>query len=160
MTCAVVAVALGATSAFALSTKARIGHSGLGPIRLGMTERQIERAGHRPINLHPNPGTDCATAKLAGKTEGLFTRRRLRRIYVRTRAFATSAGIRVGSSEEKVLAAYPNMLTRTPQFYTPEQDNLVLRKGSRKIVFSLTAGRVSEISTGRKPEIDYVEGCF
>ena len=158
--CAVaIVIAAGATSALALSTKARISHSGLGPVKLGMTERQIERAGNRPIRLHYFPGSDCASAKLVGKTYGLFTGKRLRRIYIRTKAFATTAGVRVNSSEERVLAAYPNMLDRVPQFYTPDEDDLVLLKGSRKVIFSLTGGKVSQISTGRKPEIDLVEGC-
>jgi hypothetical protein len=154
-----IAIAAGATSAFALSPKARIGHAGLGPIKIGMTEHQIERAGKRSIRLDSFPGSDCASAKLAGNTTGLFTGKRLRRIYIRTPVFATTAGIRVGSSEERVLAAYPGVLDRVPQHYVPDQDNLVLKKGRSKVVFSLTDGKVTEISAGRKPEIDYVEGC-
>lgn len=153
------AIAVGATSAFAIPTKARISHTGLGPIKIGMTEHQIERAGRRAIKLESSLGSDCASAKLAGNTFGLFTGKRLRRIYVRTPVFATTAGIRVGNSEERVLAAYPGALDRVPQFYVPDEDNLVLSKGKSKVVFTLTGGKVSEISTGRKPEIDYVEGC-
>jgi len=157
---AAVVVAIAATSASALTTKDRISHAGLGPIKLGMTERQIELAAKRPITLgsYP-PGADCALAALAGKTHGLFTGRRLRRIYVRTPRFATKEGVRVGSSEQRVLAAYPGALQRQPQKYVPEEDDLILRRDNRKVIFSLAKGRVSEISTGRKPEIDLVEGC-
>ena len=159
---AALALAVGAVAATAsaLSKQDRISHAGLGPIKLGMTERQIERAAKRPITLGAYPaGADCAIAMLAGKTQGLFTGKRLRRIYVRTPRFATKAGVRVGSSEQRVLAAYPGALSRQPQKYEPEEDDLILRKGNRKVIFSLDDGRVEEISTGRKPEIDLVEGC-
>ena len=157
---AAMAAAIAATSAFALPTKDRISHSGLGPIKLGMTERQIERAAKRPIKLASySPGADCALAALAGKTHGLFTGRRLRRIYVRTPRFATKEGVRVGSTERRVLAAYPGKLQRQPQKYSTEEDDLILRRDTRKVIFSLAKGRVSEISTGRTPEIDLVEGC-
>lgn len=155
-----VAVAVGAApSVSALTRTDRISHAGLGPIKLGMSERQIERAAGRPIKLTSSPGSDCATATLAGKTHGLFTGKRLRRIYIRTPQFATKAGVRVGASEQRVVAAYPDKLARVPQKYAPEEDNLVLRQGTRKIIFTLADGKISEISTGRPPEINLVEGC-
>jgi len=157
---AAILAGIAASSALALTTRDRISHSGLGPIKFGMTERQIERAGQRPIKLgYYGPGVDCAQAPLAGKTYGLFTGKRLRRIYVRTPRFATAKGIRVGSSEQRVLAAYPGKLSRQPQKYRPEEDDLILRKGNSKVIFTLADGEVDEISAGRKPEIDLVEGC-
>lgn len=153
-----IALAVGSVSASALSTTARISPSGLGAIKLGMTERQIEHAVKRPIKLSSSRGSDCALATLAPKTQGLFTGKRLRRIYVLTTRFATKEGIRVGATEKRVLAAYPGMLARLPQKYADE-DNLVLSKDNRKVVFSLAHGRVSEISTGRTPEINLVERC-
>ena len=123
-----------------------------------MTEAQIERATKRPIKLTSSRGSDCALSTIAGKTQGLFTGKRLRRIYIRTTQFATKQGIRVGSSERRVLAAYPGKLVRVKQKYINE-DNLVLRDGNRKIIFSLAKGKVAEISTGRTPEIDLVERC-
>ena len=153
-----VALAVGAVSAPALSTKDRITHSGLGAVKLGMTERQVERAANRTIKLQSARGSDCALATLALKTQGLFTGKRLRRIYILTPRFATTGGIRVGSSEKRVLAAYPDKLVRAPQKYADE-DDLVLRKGKLKIIFSLANGKVEEISTGRTPEINLVERC-
>jgi hypothetical protein len=159
VTAAIIA-AIAAASAVALTTRDRISHSGLGPIKFGMTERQIERAAKRQIKVeYPSPGGDCALAALAGKTHGLFTGKRLRRIYVRTPKFATAKGIRVGSSEQRVLAAYPGQLSRQPQKYRPEEDELILRKGNSKVIFTLAKGDVEEISAGRRPEIDLVEGC-
>lgn len=60
-----------------------------------------------------------------------------------------------------MLAAYPGLLARVPQKYTPIDDDLVLPRGTsdRKVVFSLRHRKVAEISTGRVPEINLVEGC-
>jgi hypothetical protein len=154
-----VALAVGAVAAPALSPKERITHSGLGVVKLGMTERQIERAAKRAITLASTRGSDCATATIAPKTQGLFTGKRLRRIYILTPRFATKEGIHVGSSEARVLAAYPDKLVRVPQKYSPNEDDLVLRKGTSKIIFTLTKGKITQISTGRTPEINFVEGC-
>ena len=161
MTAAIIA-GIAAASALALTTRDHISYSSLGPIKIGMTERQIERAAKRPITLgyDPGPGNDCALAPLAGKTLGLFTGKRLRRIYIRTPKFATKEGIRVGSTEARVLEVYPGKLTRQPQKYIMDEDDLILRKGKSKIIFTLAKGHVAEISAGRKPEIDLVENCL
>lgn len=105
------------------------------------------------------PGSTCAITTLAPKTHGLFTRQRLRRIYVRTARFATENGVHVGDTEEHVLNSYPGMLERVAQKYTPNQVDLILHKGDREIIFTFAHGRVSGISTGSRPEIDLVEGC-
>lgn len=158
--CTIAAAGSAATAAAALTKADRISHSGLGPIKLGMTEPQIERATKRQIKLStPAAGSTCATATIAGKTSGLFTGKRLRRIYVRTTKFATTKGVRVGSSEKRVLAAYSGKVVRVPQKYVPNEDDLVVRQGSRKLIFRLAKGKVAEISTGLKPEIDLVEAC-
>ncbi len=158
MLCAIATTLAAASASAALSTKARISHSGLGPVKLGMTEAQVERAAKRAINSSSaTPG--CGTAPLAGKTYGLFTGKRLRRIYVNTPRFATSKGVRVGSSERRLLAAYPGRLKRQPQHYSPEEDELVWRSDRRKIIFTMNDEKVAGISTGRIPEIDLVEGC-
>jgi len=157
----VVAVAVAATSTFALTRTARISMAGLGPIKLGMTALQVEHAANRSITLSSAPGSDCAIVTLATKTRGLFTGKRLRRIYIGTPRFATKAGVRIGSSERTVLAAYRGLLARVPQKYQPAEDDLVLPKGTSdtKVIFSLAHGKVARISTGRVPEINLVEGC-
>jgi hypothetical protein len=54
---------------------------------------------------------------------------------------------------------YPDKLVRVAQKYAPDEDDLVLRKDDRRIVFSLADSKVTEISTGRIPEINLVERC-
>jgi len=93
------------------------------------------------------------------KTFALFTEDRLARIYVYTRRYATRSGVRVGDSEQDVLDTYPGEIVRTPHEYAPNGSYLKIEDGNRKVVFETDGSKVTSISTGRKPEIDYVEGC-
>jgi hypothetical protein len=53
---------------------------------------------------------------------------------------------------------YGSQLVRERHAYT---DGLYLKivDGDRKVVFEIARSRVTDISTGRLPEIDYIEGC-
>ena len=156
---AIATVAAGAAVAEALSRNAVITTSGLGPIKIGMTERQVERAAGRSIRRRGGAGTgDCTTATFGNKVFGLFTGDRLARIYVGSRRYATRSGVRVGDSEQKVLTTYAGEIVRERHAYT-DGWYLKIVDGNRKVVFEVTGGRVRDVSTGRMPEIDYVEGC-
>jgi hypothetical protein len=149
-----------AGSAEALPRGAKITTAGLGAIKIGMTERQVERAGHRRITRRGGAGTgECTTAVLGDKVYGLFTGNLLARIYVGSRRYATRAGIRVGATEAEVFAAYPNQIRSVPHEYDPDGHYLEFRAGNRKVVFETDGQRVEQISAGRIPEVDYVEGC-
>jgi hypothetical protein len=147
-------------SATALPRTARITTAGLGAIKIGMTERQVERAGNRRIRLQGGAGSgDCRTATMGGKLYGLFTGDRLARIYVGSRRYATRSGIRVGATESDVYDTYPGQIVSRPHQYDPAGHYLEIHDGNRKVVFETDGKRVEQISTGRLPEIDYVEGC-
>ena len=96
---------------------------------------------------------------LGDKVYGLFTGNLLARIYVGSRRYATRSGIRVGATEAEVYAAYPTKIHSVPHEYDPDGHYLEYRDGNRKVVFETNGQRVEQISTGRMPEIDYVEGC-
>jgi hypothetical protein len=150
--------ALSAGPATALPRSAKITTAGLGPIKIGMTERQVEKAGKRAITKQGDLN-GCSSAKLGNKVFGLFTGDRLARIYVNSRRYATKSGLRVGATEAQVRAAYGRQLVVLPHKYDPNGHYMEVRDGNRKVVFATDGSRVQEISTGRKPEIDYVEGC-
>jgi hypothetical protein len=155
----VLVASVGASSAVALPRSARITTAGLGAIKIGMTERQVEKAAKRRITREVGAGDgSCTTASLGDKLTALFTGPRLARIYVRGRRYATRSGVRVGDTEQKVLATYPGEIVREPHAYT-NGFYLKIVDGNRKVVFETDGRRVTEISTGRRPEIDYIEGC-
>jgi hypothetical protein len=155
---ALVITVCGAASASGLSRDARITTGGLGPVTIGMTERQVERAAKRSVTRRGDRG-ECSVARIGDKVEGLFTGSRLARIYVGTRRYATRSGVRIGDSEKKVLSVYAGDVVREPHKYVRGGWYLKVVSGNRKVVFETEDDRVKSISTGRTPEIDYVEGC-
>jgi len=156
---AVLILALLTGSASALSRNARISTAGLGPVKIGMTERQVERKAKRSIRRQEGAaGPSCTTARFGSKDFLLFSGKRLARIYVNSRRYATRSGVRVGDSERKVIDTYGDEVVRTPHEYT-NGSYFKIEDGNRKVVFETDGAKVTSISTGRKPEIDYVEGC-
>ncbi len=155
------AAAIGtATVALALPSSAKLTAAGLGPIELSMTVAQVEAAGKREITFEGgDANAGCATAALGSKVYGLFSKGRLARIYVPTRGYATRTNIRVGDSERKVVVRYGRAVTRSPHKYLRGGSYFKLTVGNRRLVFETDGRRVTQMSSGRKPEIDYVEGC-
>jgi len=102
---------------------------------------------------------ECTTATLGDKVYGLFTGNLLARIYVGSRRYATRSGIRAGDTEAAVYAAYAGQIVTLSHDYDPDGHYLEIRDGNRKVVFETDGHRVEQISTGRMPEINYVEGC-
>lgn len=152
--CAVVAAA-----SAAVPTNAGITSAGIGPVKIGMTERQVEIAAGREITRRGSKGSTCTTATLNSDVALLFTGPRLRRVDVRGGRHATTKGIRVGDSQRKTIAAYRGKLQRSPHKFTPGGLYLTLTIDNRRLVFETDGRKVTQISGGRKPEIDYVEGC-
>lgn len=147
-------------TAVALPSGARLTTAGLGPVKIGMTIAQAERAGKRDITFEGGDANAlCATASLGSNLFGLFSKGRLARIYVRSRNYATLKAIYVGDRQAKVLSRYGPSLKRSPHKYVPGGLYLKLTVGNRRLVFETDGRRVTQMSSGRKPEIDYVEGC-
>ena len=76
---------------------------------------------------------------------------------------ATDSGARVGDSEEAVTARYHGQLRVEPHKYTgPEGHYLVfepLRDTLHRIIFETDGQRVTTMRSGRRPAVEYVEGC-
>ena len=158
ITMCLVGTALLAPTAHALSAKARITTAGLGPLKIGMREARVEKILGKQIRINYY-NAPCGVAGFERKLSGLFTRPRLARIYVNTRRYATRSGVRVGDSEDKVYDTYPGEIVTKPHTYYPNGSYLEIHDGNSKVVLETDGRRVKSISTGRKPEIDYVEGC-
>ena len=81
-------------------------------------------------------------------------------VYVGRRAIATPSGIRVGDSASRLRRVYGRRLVARRNIYDPRSTNYELRSGNRKLVFYASrAGTIRQMATGRRPEVDYVEGC-
>jgi hypothetical protein len=163
---AVVGLLPATAGAAPVSSNSRITQNGLGSIRLGMTVDQAQRrTGQRIENNLFTPGdTSCGIAQLFPKSLGVnmqTTNLHIWVINVSDPAIATRSRIHVGDSVSDLRRAYGARLRSGPNKYIPKaRDYWVTFPRNRKLKFFTSARRVvTQISSGRKPEVDFVEGC-
>ncbi len=155
-----VLVLLGAASAPGdLKESARLSPDGLGPVRIGATVAAAERHLGHSLRINRNASPPCGVGIISKrlKADVLVTGPRIAVIDVRGGPLSTTRGIRVGDSVAKLKRRYKR-LRRFAEFYShlPAYE---YRRGNRKLLFFTRRGRVTAMSAGRRPEVDYVEGC-
>jgi hypothetical protein len=151
------ATAVSGVAAGRLHLGDRVGTGGLGPIKIGSTIAEAERAAGRDFHVSYFPESDCGGMRIAKGVTALITGQTVARIDVRSRSYPSGKGVRRGDRVSTLLTRY-SKLRKGREFYTG-QPMYILRRGNRKLLFFTNGERVTQISTGRIPEIDYVEGC-
>ncbi|MEJ7796963.1 MAG: hypothetical protein WKF42_00595 [Solirubrobacteraceae bacterium] len=156
----------GAVAAAPITPRSVIGFSGVGAIEIGSRISVAERRTGQDIDYRHavigGPGSTCGSGELLPRSIGFYvlgTNFRIASINVVKRGIRTARGIRVGDSLRRVRSAYGARLVPVRNFYNPRQTDYELRRGNRKLVFFTRANKVTSIRSGRKPEVDYVEGC-
>jgi hypothetical protein len=137
-----------------------ITYDGIPGVKIGMRVAQAEKAVGHKLKPDYSVSPPCGTVTLSKRDRvyALLDGKKIKRIDVRGTRYRTGRGVHVGNSVSTVLRRYPGKLVATRNFYTGDAQ-YELRSGNRKIVFFTNGRVVTEISTGAKPEIDYVEGC-
>lgn len=160
------AVVPAAASAAPVTGKSQLTQNGLGSIRLGMTVAQAQtRTGQRIQNNLFTPGDDaCGIAQLFPERLGVnmqTTNSRIWVINVSRPGISTRTGIEVGDRVPALRRAYGSRLRSGPNKYTPKARDFWVRFApNRKLKFYADPrGRIGQISSGRLPEVDFVEGC-
>ncbi len=149
-----------------LTPSSRVSTAGLGPVEVGMTRAQAERAGGVRL-VGEGRLRDCSYARprdRAIRASFMFTGRIVVRVDVRRRGIATTSGIRVGDREARVRRRFGARLRIAPHAYDPEGRYLELvprdrAERNRRVVFETDGRRVTYIRAGRLPEVRYIEGC-
>jgi hypothetical protein len=152
---------LPAASRARLTMNSQLSTAGLGSLKIGMTIAQASRATGSPIVAH-HIGGPCFSDLLKPARLGvgiLGTSYRVAVVTITKRGLATRSGVRVGDSVQRLKSVYGNQLLAVAEFYTPSELQYELRDGNRKVIFFTTKGFITSMTAGRKPEVDYVEGC-
>jgi hypothetical protein len=75
----------------------------------------------------------------------------------------TSAGARIGDTEATIKKLYKGQVTVSPHKYTDGHYLTVVPKAPAdsafRIVFETDGTRVLQYRGGRRPQVEYVEGC-
>jgi len=144
----------------------QLGMRGLGPLRIGMTVRQVERrAGIVFDKTEPSarPGESCQDWSLPHHpgVSTMFIDGVLQRIDVMKPGVATAKGVTVGAPVARVMRAYPG-IDIAPDAYDDRERYLTVMSPDRlsALRFNTSAGKVSSFHAGRYKEVQLIEGCL
>ncbi|MCB1176297.1 MAG: DUF1131 family protein [Leptospiraceae bacterium] len=160
-------------------TKYKIFLKGLGKIKIGMTKSEIEKATGLNLgsdNSHgegQEDGYACEMYELKkdkkelGISLMLTSEKKqtpkLGRIYISSKKIHTKSGIKIGDTIKKLLKTYPDNLKKESNHYTGTPIYVFTPKDKKdqnfRISFETDGKVITEISVGKIPEIEYVEGC-
>lgn len=132
--------------------------SSFGPLRIGMTPATVRRITGRAL-LRGYGRASCQSWTLAGAPEGLgiiTAYGRIARIDIRNRIWSTTRGIRVGDQAWQVKRRYGVRVER----HTYTRGRYLITRGEHRLVFETSStGKVTRFRAGRRPHVEYVEGC-
>ena len=162
----ILAPAVGGADARPLTPRSKVSTAGLGPVKIGMTVRQAERAGG---DLRwRGPALDgCRYLRPANrriKASFMTIKRRIVRVDVSQPGIRTPSGFTVGSSERAVRRALAGRLRITRHEYVRGGYYLEFvprdrTDAGRRVIFETNGRSVTYIRAGRLPEVRYIEGC-
>lgn len=163
---AVAAVAIADASDSAAAAKAwRVDPRGAGPVRAGMTLAELRAAVGGTLAL-PSDTASCAVVGVPGAPPGvrvMLVDGFVARVQVESTTVATSAGSRVGDSEDDVRARYGARVAASPHKYTDGRYLTVTPEAAAdsayRIVFETDGARVVRYRAGIRPMVEWVEGC-
>jgi hypothetical protein len=153
-----------ATRASAPGSRWVVTTSGIGPLHAGMTV--AEAAAAVPGTFAAASIAECTYAHWSGAPPGvsvMVERGRVARVDVASGPVATAEGARIGDREERIRQLYPGRVEAMPHKYT-DGHYLVVRPADpadrfHLIVFETDGTRVKRYRAGRRPAVEYVEGC-
>lgn len=139
---------------------------GMGPLRTGWTATQVSEALHTTVKpvYHDTPG--CAQIRVKGLPPGtmlMFVADTLMRIDVDSGAVRTVDGAGIGDAEGRVVHLYAGHVTVGPHKYTGPTGHYVTvvppGDSAHRIIFETDGKTVLNYRAGRRPAVEYVEGC-
>jgi hypothetical protein len=147
-----------------LDGNAVIGFDGVGAIELGMTIDQARKAARRGIVAGSEVTKGCRHDTVLPRRFGLGTLRfnkKIRVLYVTRTAMPTAKGIRVNDTVGRLKSKYGSKLIERSSEVSPETTIYELKgRGVRELQFSVNAaGKIFQIASGLRPEVDFSEGC-
>jgi hypothetical protein len=139
--------------------------NGLGPLRVGMTLAEARTALGGALLVPRGADTaGCDYVTWRGGPRGvkvMIGDGRIARVDVESVTVPTAAGARVGDTEDRIRSLYPGRVAVSPHKYEEGHYLTVNTAGdsSFAMVFETANGRVTRYRAGRRPAVEYVEGC-
>lgn|SRR5436190_20140410 len=162
---AAIASARPATEPKKLDGNAVISFAGVGPIKLKMGISAARKAAKTGIIAGSEVTKDCRVDTVLPRRFGLKTLRfklHIRVLYVDRTAMPTAKGVRVNDSLARLQSKYGSKLIERPSDVSADLRVFELHSdsGAREMHFVVNSeDRITEISTGLLPEVDFDERC-
>ena len=139
---------------------------GIDGLRAGMTVKEARAAVPGFKTAEGADSVGCDYASIPGLPRGVSVMVEdgvVGRVDVFEGTVATSAGARIGDTEATIKKLYPGLVTVSPHKYTDGHYLTVVPKlqadSAFRIVFETDGARVLQYRGGRRPQVEYVEGC-
>jgi hypothetical protein len=138
--------------------------AGYGPIRVGWTVAELNARLNENVRPAYQASDECDyihPARLPVRVNLMVVKDTVARVDVDTTGVLTDRGAGVGDTEQRISELYGPV---TVQFhkYRPGGRNLIVTDPADsmlRIIFETDSGRVVRYRAGRRPPVDYVEGC-
>lgn len=146
----------------------KLSSDGLGPIHVGMTIKQAQKASgikFNPVKLDKEQIESCSCyyVSLKGTENLLFmiADNKIVRINVNSAQFYTTRGAKIGDTETKVLALYDGKLSVEPHHYYTNGNYLTLiqKKQDHAIRFETNGDKITLIYSGINEYVHQIEDC-
>jgi len=155
-----------ATAAHAAESTWRTRVDGIGPVRVGMTRAEAERAAGLPLSDDRELASAyCYYLDFTRGIKGvifMMTESRIARVDVLVPGYATVSGAQIGDTEERLREIYGARATIEPHKYLGTAGHYItVRSGNGRyaVQFETRHGRVIRYRAGRFPEVALAEGC-
>ncbi|MEH2076874.1 MAG: hypothetical protein V7K57_21145 [Nostoc sp.] len=168
LTLAVSFVTVGTVVAQAkLTNKSKLFINGIGEVRVGMTVSQAAKAAGTKL-AGDSPNNSCYYVKPQNQPKNLsfmVTKGRISRVDVRQNTqITTLKGAKIGDTEAQIKSLYPGQIKVTPHKYVQGGHYLTFIPKDRadrnyRLVFETDGKVVTQLRSGKLPEVEYVEGC-
>lgn len=140
---------------------------GVGPLKVGMTVADAEKAAGAKISVHNNedPQGECVIADVTGWPKDvsfMLIKGTIARFNVYEGVMKTAEGAGIGSTEDEVKKLYANAKVDVlPHKYVDGHYLEITMPGvvGLQYVFETDGSKVTAFRSGRLPEVGFVEGC-
>lgn len=139
---------------------------GLGKVKIGATAMEIASALGEPLPPPKVAEVSCRYMRPTSLPAGvgiMLVNDSVARIDIDSAGIQTSEGAGVGEDETRVVEIYRDRVTVTPHKYTGPTGHYLtvspIGDSSRRIIFETDGHRVTKYRVGRRPAVEWVEGC-
>src|SRR5687768_14371441 len=138
--------------------------AGYGPIRVGWTVAELNAALNENVRPAYQASDECDyvhPVRVPPRVNLMVVKDTVARIDVDTTGVLTEKGAGVGDSEQRISELYGPVTVEFHK-YRPDGRNLIVSDPADsmlRIIFETDSGRVVRYRAGRRPPVDYVEGC-